>query len=87
MFPKTIDDVNLFPNSHGGMKARSHGVIFCECDCDKKWVVWMSMRLFILSDCNAFVCVMSQMNGLHTHSVRLQCVIPICIYTDCSRTM
>ena len=52
-----------------------------------QWVVWMSMRLFIWCNCNGFLCVMSHMNGFHTHSVRLQCVIPIYIYTDHSHTM
>ena len=31
--------------------------------------------------CNAFLCAMSHMNGFHTHSVRLQCAIPICIHS------
>ena len=69
------------------VKARSHEAIFSGCGCGKKWVVWMLMRLFIWCDCNAFVCVMSHMNGFHTHSVQLWCTIPICIYTDCSHTM
>ena len=77
-----------FAQCMSSFKARSHGAIFfCECDCNKKWVVWMSMRLFTWCDCNAFVCAMSHMNGFHSHSVWLQCVIPICIYTDCSHTM
>ena len=63
--------------------------LFCECDCDKKWVVWMSMILFIWCKCDVFVCTMLQKNGFHTHSVRLWYVIPIpiCIYTDHSRTV
>ena len=42
----------------------------------------MSMRLFIWCDCDiavTLVCVMLLMNGLHTHSVQLRCVIPIYI--------
>ena len=31
----------------------------------------LSMRLFIWCDCDAFVCVMSYMDGCLTHSVRL----------------
>ena len=38
-------------------------------------------------DCDAFVCAVSHINGFHTHSVKLWCVIPICINTDCSHTM
>ena len=34
---------------------------FCECDCDKKWVVWMSMILFIWCDYDAFVFATSHM--------------------------
>ena len=34
-----------------------------------------------LSVCDLFVWVMSHMNRFQTHSVRLQCAIPICIYS------
>ena len=33
-------------------KARSHGAILSECDCDKKLVVWMSMILFTWCNCD-----------------------------------
>ena len=56
------------------LKALSHSAIFCECDCDKKWAVWMSIRLFIWCNCNAFEHVGWHMNGFHTHS----CVIAMC---------
>ena len=71
-------------------KACSHGAILSECD----WVVWMSMRLFIWCDCNiitvsqSYLCVQRHTwNGFQMHSVRLGCAIPICIYTDRSRTV
>ena len=38
-------------------------------------------------DCDAFVCVISHMNGFHTHSVQLLCAIPICFNIDCSHTV
>ena len=37
--------------------------ILCYC---MQWVVWMSMALFTWCDCDAFVCVISDMNGFHT---------------------
>ena len=53
--------------------------VFCECDCNRKWVVWISMRLFIWCGCDycsrICVCVLSHMNRFHTHSVRLRCAI------------
>ena len=39
------------------LKTYSHGAIFCECDCVflhcMEWVVWMSMILFTLSNCDS----------------------------------
>ena len=97
---------NTYSHAHflsPGLKARSRGAIFSECDCDffyrMQWVVWMSMILFRWCDCNVFLCVMLHMNRFHTHSVRLRCVMCnwdvrfqityICIYahTNCNHTM
>ena len=41
--------------------------------------LWKCSHSAICSACDAFLCAMSHMNGFYTHSVRLQCVIAICI--------
>ena len=44
------------PQTWRSLKAHSHGAIFSECDCvfihRIEWVVWMSMILFTLLDCD-----------------------------------
>ena len=54
-------------------KARSHGALFMNAIAIKKWVVWMSMILFIYGATViitvTFVRAMSHMNGFHTHSM------------------
>ena len=60
------------------IKARSHGAIFCECDC-----VFTSHSIGCVDvngtvhmcDCHRFLQATSHMNGLHTHSVPLRCTI------------
>ena len=43
--------------------------------------LWNGSHGVICSACDAFLYVMSYMNGFYTHSVQLQCAIPICIHS------
>ena len=66
-------------------------VAFYICDCvlfTRDFMKWNGLYVglckfshrAICSACYAFLCAMSHMNGFHTDSVRLRCVIPICIH-------
>ena len=72
------------------LKARSHSAFFfVNATVIKKGCEILSMILFILCDCDylTFTCVwMSHMNGLHTHSVQLQCAIHTKIYVNTNRS-
>ena len=57
-------------------------------DCDLLYVgLGKCSHGAICSAWGAFLCVMSNMNGFHAHSVQLWCVNPICIYRDHIRTV